>query len=133
MKNKKLWIGVIALVAVIAIFLGVYFATRPQTTAGAKTYTVTVVHADGSSKDFTYHTDEEYLGAALLAEGLIAGDDGAYGLYVTTVDGEVADYDKDGSYWAFYVGEEYAQLGIDQTPVNDGDSFRLVYTVYSAE
>ena len=32
-------------------------------------------------------------------------------------------------YWAFYVGDEYASLGVDQTPIADGDSFSLVYTV----
>ena len=70
MKNKKIILALVALVVLAAIVLGVYFATRPQTAQGAKTITVTVVHADGSVKDFTYHTDEEYLGAVLVAEGL---------------------------------------------------------------
>ena len=38
-------------------------------------------------------------------------------------------YETDGAYWAFYVGDEYASLGVDQTPIADGDSFSLVYTV----
>lgn len=129
MKNKKLILAVVALVAVAAIFLGVYFATRPETTQGAKTYTVTVVHGDGTSKDFTYHTDEEYLGDALVAEGLISGSDSEYGLMVDTVDGETASWDADQAYWAFYIGEESAMTGVSTTPVNDGDSFKWVYTV----
>ena len=52
-----------------------------------------------------------------------------YGLMITTVDGEQAVYETDGAYWAFYVGDEYASLGVDQTPIADGDSFSLVYTV----
>ena len=123
--NKKLILAAVALAAIVAIFLGVYFATRPQSAQGAKTFTVTVIHKDGTGKDFTYHTDEEYLGAALVAEGLIQGENGMY----TTVDGETADWDADNSYWAFYVGEAYASAGIDQTPVKDGDTFKLVYTV----
>lgn len=129
MKNKKLIIAAVAVVAVIAIFLGVYFATRPATTTGAKEFTVTVVHADGSATDFLYHTDEEYLGAALTAEGLIEGEEGPYGMYIQVVDGEKAVYEEDGAYWCLYVGEEYATQGIDLTPVNDGDRFQLVYTL----
>ena len=128
-KNRKMILGVVALIVAAALLLGVYFITRPETVRGAKTFTVTVVHRDETAKTFTYHTDQEYLGKALLDKGLIQGEDGPYGLYVTTVDGETADYDTDGGYWALYQGEEYAMQGIDQTPVADGDAFSLVYTV----
>ena len=57
MKNKKLILTLIAFVAVIAIAVGVYFATRPETQQGSKTITVTVVHKDKTEKTFTYHTD----------------------------------------------------------------------------
>lgn len=128
MKNKKLVLAVIALVAVAAVFLGIYLATRPDTTQGAKTITVTVIHSDGSSKDFTYHTDEEKLGALLEKEGLIASEGADDGMF-HTVDGEKADWNENQSYWAFYVGEEYAMTGIYDTPIADGDAFKLVYTV----
>lgn len=128
-KNRKMILGVVALIVVAALLLGVYFVTRPEPVQGAKTFTVTVVHRDETAKTFTYHTDQEYLGQALLNEGLIQGEDGPYGLYVTTVDGETADYDTDGGYWALYQGGEYAMQGIDQTPIADGDAFSLVYTV----
>lgn len=129
MKNKKMLIAIVALVLVVAVMLGVYMTTRPETTAGAKTITVTVVHADGSSKDFEYHTDEEYLGAVLLAEGLAEGEEGPYGLTINAVDGETASWEENQSYWALYIGEEYATTGADSTPVNDGDVFKLVYTI----
>lgn len=129
MKNKKIILALVALVVLAAIVLGVYFATRPQTAQGAKTITVTVVHADGSVKDFTYHTDEEYLGAVLVAEGLVEGDDSEYGLMIHTVDGEKASWEENGAYWALYVGEEYAMTGVDSTPVSDGDTFKLAYTI----
>lgn len=129
MKNKKIIIAAIALVAVIALMVGIYFATRPETSDGTKTFTVTVVHKDGTEKEFTYTTDEEYLGPVLLDEGLITGSEGPYGLMIEAVDGEAASWDENQSYWAFYVGEEYAVTGIDLTPVNDGDTFKLVYTI----
>lgn len=128
MKNKKLILALAALIVAVGILAGVYFATRPAAQEGAKAFTVSVVHADGTAKDFTYRTDAEYLGAVLQEEGLIQGTVGDYGLYVDTVDGETADYSKDGSYWALYVGEEYAMQGIDQTPVTDGGAYKLVYT-----
>lgn len=129
--NKKIVIAVIALVAVIGIMLGVYAATRPEATEGAKTITVTVVHKDGTSKDFTYHTDEEFLASVLLADGLIVESESA-GMY-NTVDGETADYSVDQSYWAFYIDGEYAMTGMDDAPVTDGAVYKLEYTVYVAE
>ncbi len=91
-------------------------------------FTVTVVHADGASKDFTYETDEEFVGPVLEKAGLIKGNMGAYGLEITEVDGEKAVYSEDNAYWAVYEGEEYALQGIDTTPVKDGGVYKLVYT-----
>ena len=129
MKNKKILIAAIVIVALIAVMAGVYFAAHPAVAEGAKTISVTVVHADGSEKQFQYHTDEEYLGPVLLAEGLAEGEDGPYGLTIYVVDGEKADWNENQSYWALYIGEEYAATGADSTPVKDGDSFKLVYTI----
>lgn len=129
MKNKKLILAVAALVAVVAVMLGVWFATRPETQEGAKTITVTVVHKDKTEKVFTYHTDEEYLGAVLLAEELVVGENGPYGLMISAVDGETADYSVDQGWWQIFIGEESATLGADSIPVKDGDHFKLVYTI----
>ena len=129
MKNKKLILVSVALVLVIAAMLGIYFATRPATSQGSKTITVTVIHADGSEKKVTVRTDAEYLAEALLAENLVIGEDSQYGLNIHTVDGEKASWEANQSYWALFIGEDYATTGVSQTPVNDGDSFKLVYTI----
>ena len=129
MKNKKLVITIAVIVVLVAALLAVYAATRPAAAAGGKTITVTVVHADGTSKDFTYQTDAEYLGEVLVAEGLVEGEDSEYGLYITKVDGEDAIYEKDGSYWALYEGDAYANQSADQTPLTDGGTYSLVYTI----
>ena len=128
-KNKKLIFAAIAVVVIVASMAAIYIATRPETTGGSKTIMVEVVHSDGSGRIFAYHTDAEYLGEALLAEGLIAGHEDTFGLYIDTVDGEDAVWEEDGSYWALYVGDEYASQGIDQTPVVDRYIYKLVYTV----
>ena len=129
MKNKKLIVIVLALVVVVGAMLGLYVATRPDTADGSKTITVTVVHGDGSNKEFTYHTDEEYLGPVLLAEGLVEGEMGPYGLMSAAVDCEEAVWETNGAYWALFVGEEYATSGADTTPVYDGSAFKLEYTI----
>lgn len=128
-KNGKLIAAAVAAVALIAVFIGIWCFTRPGVSQGAKTITVEVVHKDESKKTFTYHTDAEYLGEVIQAEGLVSGEQGEFGLYIKVVDGETADYETDGAYWAFYQGGEYATLSVDQTPVSDGDAFSLVYTV----
>ena len=128
MKNKKILIAAIALVAVIGILLGVWFATRPEVQEGAKGFTVIVVHADGSEKTFTYRTDADKLGAVLEEKGLISSVGADAGMF-HTVDNEKADWNENKSYWAFYIGEDYAMTGIYDTPITDGAVYKLVYTI----
>ncbi|MBR3894100.1 MAG: DUF4430 domain-containing protein [Clostridia bacterium] len=94
---------------------------------GAKTVVVEV-KAEEQSITFTIHTDAETVGAALLEHELIAGDEGQYGLYVKAVNGLIADYDTDGSYWAFYVNGEYAMTGVEKTKITEGETYQLVHT-----
>ena len=128
MKNKKLVIVAIVLAVIIGLMAGIWFATRPETEIGSKAYTVTVVHKDGSVKEFSYRTDEEYLAGALLEEGLVSGEDSQYGLTIITVDGEDAVWATNNAYWAIWIGEEMAMTGASETPVYDGSSFKLEYT-----
>jgi len=129
MKNKKVWLGLAALVLVAAVMLGVYLGMRPEAEAGTKEFTVLVVHKSGEEKQFAYATEETYLGPVLLAKGLIQGEEGPYGLMISAVDGETADWNVDHSYWALFVGAEYATTGVDTTPVTDGGEYSLVYTI----
>lgn len=90
---------------------------------GQTVFTFNVTDADGNETNFEIHTDKETVGEALLELDLIAGEDSEYGLYVKTVNGITADYDKDQTYWAFYVNGEYAQTGVDSTNVTAGDTY----------
>lgn len=128
MKNKKLVIAVIALVAVVAVLLGVYFATRPGTSAGEKAFTVTIVHSDGTSKELNLSSSEEFLAPALRAEGILTDDGVETGMY-NTVDGETASWEENQSYWGFYIGGEYAMTGMNDTPIEDGAAYKLEYTI----
>lgn len=125
--NKKLLAGVLALVIVVAALIGVYFTTRPATSATDKTITATVV-ANGEEEAFTIHTDEEYLRGALESIDLIAGEESEYGLFVTTVNGITAD-DANQEWWCFTKGGESLNTGVDSTPIADGDAFEITLTV----
>lgn len=129
MKNKTLIVICVVFALVVAALMGVYAMNRPETAAGDKNITVVVVHKDGIEKEFSYATDEEFLGPVLLTEGLAEGEEGPYGLAISAVDGETADWNVDQSYWALYIGEEYATTGADTTPVADGGVYKLVYTI----
>ena len=128
MKNKKLILAAVALVVVIAIFAGVYVATRPEVQQGGKAFTVVVVHADGSEKTFEYRADAEKLGAFLEEKGLIESEGADDGMF-HSVDGEKADWNVNQSYWAFYEGDQYAMTGIYDTNIVDGALYKLVYTL----
>ena len=85
----------------------------------------TVTDKDGNSKKFTVKTDSKTVGEALQAVEIIHGDMGDYGLYVKEVNGIVADYDIDGTYWAFYVDGAYAMSGVDTTDVVAGSNYEF--------
>lgn len=94
---------------------------------GAKTVVVEV-KAEDQQVTFTIKTDKDTVGAALLEHGLIAGEEGAYGLYIKQVNGITADYDVDQTYWSFYINGEYAMTGVDTTEITEGATYQLEYT-----
>lgn len=94
---------------------------------GSKTVKV-VVEAEEQQVTFTLHSDAEMLGEVLLANELVEGEAGEFGLYIKKVNGMTADYDADKSYWAFYKEGEYMMTSADLTPFADGEQYELVYT-----
>ena len=127
MRGKKAWLPAAALVVVALLLLGIRYVNRPQGQAGDKTITVEVVHADESSREFTYQTSEEFLGPVLIEEGLAQGEEGAYGLFITTVDGETAEGNQ---WWCITQDGQMVETGADTTPIADGDHFELTMSVY---
>ena len=85
------------------------------------------VKAGEESVTFTVNTDETILGDALIEHGIIEGEESQYGLYVKKVNGIVADYDVDQSYWGFYKDGEYMLTGVDATEIENGAHYELVY------
>lgn len=126
-QSKKIIIAIVALVIVALGILGIYQMQKPEAQAGAKEITVVVVHGDKSEKEFSYSTDEEYLAPVITEDGLADGEDGEYGLFITTVDGETADESKE-QWWCITEGGEAVTTSASQLVIEDGDQFELTLT-----
>ena len=118
-KTRNIIIAVAVLLVLVIGALVIYNANKPAAQEGGKKLTVTVVHGDGSTKDFAIATDAENLRAALEEQSLIEGTESEYGLYVLTVDGETADEGAQ-QWWCFTKGGEMLMTGVDDTMIADG-------------
>lgn len=102
---------------------------KEDTEVGEGAITVKVeVAAEEKSVTITVHTDKDNLGAALLDNNLVSGDESEYGLYIKFVIGMEADYDKDGTYWSLSKNGEYLMTGADSTPIADGEHYEFTRT-----
>ena len=131
-KLRKIMAFLLALVMVLALCACAKTDPAPsgKTTVGVKdgetvgqgatAFSVEVKDAEGKATKFTVQTDEKTVGAALQKLNIIAGEASDYGLYIKEVTGITADYDKDGTYWAFYIDGQYAATGVDSTEVKAG-------------
>ena len=91
---------------------------------GSKTVQVEVKAGD-SSITFTIKTDKTTLADAMLEHELIAGDEGPYGLYVKTVNGILADWDVDQTYWAVEINGKTASSGASDIEIIDGEHYEF--------
>ena len=132
-RTRKFYriLSLVLLISLIAAMAISFVACDKQTDGDeevVKTFTFVAKFADGTSKTYTVETTKKTVGEALIDEGLIAGEDGPYGLYVKTVDGVTLDYDTDGMYWAFYVNGQYATAGVEKTDIVDGATYSFEAT-----
>ncbi len=93
---------------------------------GKTQFNFEVTDKDGNTQKFLINTDKTVVGDALQELNLISGDESEYGLYVKEVNGIVADYDLDKTYWAFYVNGEMAATGVDSTEITNGATYAFV-------
>ena len=131
MLNKKKNIIMLAcFLGLIAVLSCIYLTFQEKTTLGSKNITIEVINQEGKTTSYTVKTDAEYLRQAMeKAEGLtFNGTEGPYGLMITEVNGQIADYMIDGAYWSFYVNGQYCNYSIDQQPIADQDIFQIIYT-----
>ena len=89
----------------------------------------TVTGADGTSSTVTLNvTDGEKLSDALAEAGIISQEEADAG-FVTVVNGEAADYNKDQAWWCLTDGSgEMTTVGVADIVLHDGDSYAFTYT-----
>ncbi|MCL2672320.1 MAG: DUF4430 domain-containing protein [Clostridiales bacterium] len=93
--------------------------------SGENTLHLAITFSDGRTESYRIRTDAESVGAAMAEHGMIALDGAGM---IVDICGEVADWDADNAYWAFYVDGDYAMAGADGTPIDAGCSYAFVYT-----
>lgn len=130
MKNainkKSRFASLILVVLIAAMVLSLAACGRKDegsASAGTKSFSFEVVDPDGNTETFDVTSDKATVGEALMDQGLIAGEDSQYGLYVKTVNGLSLDYETDGMYWAFYINGEYGMSGCELTEIEDGATY----------
>ena len=78
--------------------------------------------------DYLETGDAASLFAAISVAVLYAGFVLWSHLYVKKVNGILADFDKDQTYWGFYQNGEYLLTGVDTTAIVGGEHFEIVYS-----
>lgn len=131
-QNTKKLLGGILFVLLLAGMLFAYVTFREKPVEGTKTITIEVINQAQEKQSYEVHTDAMFLKDAMKdAEGLtFSGTEEEYGLTLETVNGETANFDTDSAYWCIMVNGEYGNYGVDSQPIEDGDVFQLIYTVY---
>ena len=129
-KNLKRILAGAALVLLVAALALTYVTFGEKAVSGSKAVTLSVINSAGEETAYSLKTDAQYLIEAMNeAEGLTyEGSEGAYGLMITVVNGETADYNVNGAYWGFSVNGQYCNYGVSEQPVQDGDAFVIAYT-----
>ena len=95
--------------------------------SGSKTITVQVTAGD-KSITFTLKTDKETLEDVMKENSLVEGDDSQFGLYVKKVNGILADYDVDQTYWGLTENGETTATGASGVMVKDGAVYEFKRT-----
>ena len=131
MKTRKLFVSIVALVCLAALLCACSVKLpfgNEAATGEKKTFTLQIVHADGTTKEQEITTRQVYLANTLFDEKILTEEDALQTGMYTIVDGEEASWEKDQAYWGFYVNGDYAVEGMNTTEIEDGAVYKLEYT-----
>ena len=117
-----------ALLALVMLFALAACGKQTEASTEAVSFKVIVTDLEGKETTFEYTSSASNVGEVLVAEGLVVGHETSYGLYIDSVNGIAADWDKDQTYWAFYINGEYATTGISDTPITADTLYGLTLT-----
>ena len=116
------------LLVLLMLFALTACVAKEEAPSEAVSFKVIVTDLEGNETTFEYTSSASNVGEVLVAEGLVVGHDADYGLYIDSVNGIAADWDKDQTYWAFYINGEYATTGISDTPIIADTTYGLTLT-----
>lgn len=122
--KKKL----IALLLVVMAVFAFGCAADEEVSADAITVTFDVVVDGEVQTTEVVEAPAETLGDILDASGIVEGEESTYGLYITTVNGIVAD-EANEEWWCITKDGESLMTGADETPVADGEKYEITLTV----
>lgn len=108
------------------LWSGATYTEDTEIGAGAHTALITVT-IDGKSVVITVKSDKDNLAEMLVETGLAEGDNSEYGLYIKRVNGVLADYSVDQSYWSLLQNGTPTAVGASSITISDGDAYELMY------
>lgn len=127
-KSNKKWIILVSVfIVVIAAFVLIYVFNKPSGNTNTKTITVETVYINQPSDKIKIKTDAEFLGQALKEKNMVEGDETSMGLFIQKVNGVEADSSKK-EWWRITKDGEEVMTGVDTTPIENGDEFKLTLT-----
>lgn len=98
--------------------------------AGETSFSFKVTFEDGTAYEYVVYTDTETVGEALVENGMIAGDVGDYGLYVTSVMGTELMSETANQFWEFQINGEMAPTGVDSTEIDEDAVYSFVVSEF---
>jgi hypothetical protein len=126
---KKKIIAVVLVVVVFALLYAGYQAfLAPKGTEGSKEVTIqVVVEKENIDETLTFKTDHEFLTDLIKEEKEKLGasyDSTEYGTMITGMMNYSAD--PNSEFFLFQVNGEDSMVGTDDTPIQDGDTYKFV-------
>lgn len=130
---KKKLIGIGALLVLVVVMAFAYSTFKEKPVEGSKAVTLEVINSKEESVVYELQTDAAYL-EEVMNEAKEQGfsyeaEEGEYGLMINAINGERAVFEENGAYWGFFVNDEYCNYGVSEQPVEDGDTFAIVFTL----
>lgn len=140
MKKNLIQLGSLLVIIVALVFLSANIAKdkeaeefRNQGFIGS--VTLSIEYKDGVSDNFTDVSIKENwtiwdaLDSVSKTEtiGVDTKDYGDMGIFVESINGIGNDV-SDGKWWQFWINGEYAQAGVSQVAISDGDAIEFIYT-----
>lgn len=131
-KRLSLFLGSCAAVVILALMLVIYAMTKPVPITGSKNISIDIVYENNETDHYQITTEAQFLLEAMKAipdfqiDGTTTQE---FGLMVTTINGNRADYQKDGAYWSLLCDGEPCNYGVSQQTIRDGAHYTFQYTL----